>query len=161
MESEMCPVLDRKKLLKSICSGQMIDLRSLVAFLDKEKWTELAITRKIDRVLGESTLSYPTVGKYVQMFVLSTKETNTLIVPESEDDFSVQGQIALVFSEEPFLSVRHIVKRVMMSKSTVYRHLAQTMRRKLRHLKWVLHILTESTKMNRAQRATKLLMLLK
>jgi hypothetical protein len=65
-----------------------------------------------------------------------------------------------VLSEEPFLSVRQTAKKATMSKSIAYRDLAQTMRWKLQHLQGVPHGPTESEKMNRVQRATKLLELL-
>jgi hypothetical protein len=60
----------------------MIDLHSVVAFFHKAKWTERAITHEINRVLGENIIIYLTLGKYVQMFVLSTKETDTPVVPQ-------------------------------------------------------------------------------
>jgi hypothetical protein len=63
------------------------------------------------------------------------KEKVNPIVPESQGDFTLDGRIALVISEESFLSVRQIAKKVMMLKSAVYRYLTQTMRWKLRHLK--------------------------
>jgi hypothetical protein len=97
-------------------------------------------------MLGENTISSSTVGKYVRMLVISTKEKDTPIVPESEGDFSFDDPIALVLSEEPFPSVCQIAKMVMMSKSTGCRHLAQTMRWKGRHLKCIPHSLTESEK---------------
>jgi transposase len=138
----------------------MIDLHSVVAFFHKANWTELAITHEINRVLGENTISYSTVGKYVRKFVLAAKEADTPILSTSDADFSLDDRIALVLSEEPFLSTRQIAHKVMMSKSTVHRHLTQSMRWKLRHLKWVPHTLTESEKVTRVQRTTELLGLL-
>jgi hypothetical protein len=45
------------------------------------------------------------------MFVLSTKETDTPIVPESEGDFSPDDQIAFVLPEEVFHSVPELPRR--------------------------------------------------
>jgi DNA-binding transcriptional ArsR family regulator len=143
--------------LKFVRSGQRNGLHSVVAFFHKAKWTELAITYEMNGVLRENTISDSTRGIYFRMFVLSTKETDTHMVPESEGDFSLDALIVLVLSEEPFLSVRQIAMKVMISKSTVYRHLTPIMRWKLRHLKWVRHCLTESEQMNRVQGATELL----
>jgi hypothetical protein len=89
----------------------MIDLHSVVTFFHKVKCTKRAITHEINRVLGENTISYSTLGKYVQMFVLSTKETDIHIVPESEGDFSLDDCIALVIPEEPFHSVTELLRR--------------------------------------------------
>jgi hypothetical protein len=43
-----------KMPLKSVREGQVIDLQSIIAFFDKAKWTELAITHEINRVLGRT-----------------------------------------------------------------------------------------------------------
>jgi hypothetical protein len=135
----------------------MIDLHSVVAFFHKPKWTERAIKHKIDRVLGENTISCCTLEKYVRLFALSTKETDTPIVPESEADFSLDDRIAIVLPEEPFHSVAELLKRLMMWKSTVDCHLTQPMKWKLQHLKRLPHSVTEFVKMDRGQRAVKLL----
>jgi hypothetical protein len=58
----------------------MMDLHSVVAFFHIVKWTGLAIGHEINRVPGENMISDSIVWKHVRMFVLSTKETNTLIV---------------------------------------------------------------------------------
>jgi hypothetical protein len=44
------------------------------------------------------------VEKYVRMFVVSMKEIDTPIVPESGGDFSLDDCVVLVGSEEPFFS---------------------------------------------------------
>jgi hypothetical protein len=89
----------------------MIDLHSVIAFFHKAKWTERTITHEIDRVLGENTISYSTLGKYVRMSVLSTRETDTPIVPESEGDFSFDDCITIVLLEEPCYSVAKLLRR--------------------------------------------------
>jgi hypothetical protein len=58
----------------------MIGLHSVVAFFQKAKWTVVSITHEINRLPGENTTSYSTVGKCVRMFAFSTKETDNAIV---------------------------------------------------------------------------------
>jgi hypothetical protein len=89
----------------------MIDLHSVVAFFHKTKRTERAIAHEINRMLGENTISYSTIGKYVRMLVLSTKEIDTPIVPESPDDFSLDDRIALVLPGKLFHSVAELLRR--------------------------------------------------
>jgi hypothetical protein len=89
----------------------MIDRHSVVAFFHKAKRTERTITHEINGVLGENTVSCSTLGKYVQMFVLSIKETATPIVPESESNFSLDDRIALVLPEKPFHSAAELLRR--------------------------------------------------
>jgi hypothetical protein len=110
----------------------MIDLYSLADFFDKVKWVELAITHEINRVPWENIIGYSTARTYVRTVVLLRNETDTPIVPELENDFSLDDLITLVLPEESFLSVRPITKKAMMLKSTVYCHLTQTKRWKLR-----------------------------
>jgi hypothetical protein len=97
--------------LKSVRYGQMTDLHSVVVSFRKPSWTELAITHEINRVLGSNTISYPTVGKYVRMCVLSTTETNIPFVPESERNFNLDGRIALVLSEHLFFQFSKLFRR--------------------------------------------------
>jgi hypothetical protein len=89
----------------------MIDLYSVIAFFHKAKWIERAITHEINRVLGKSTISYSTLGKYVRMFALSTKETDTPVIHESEGDFILDDRITLMLPEEPFHSVSGLRRR--------------------------------------------------
>jgi hypothetical protein len=94
----------------------MIDLHSVIAFFHKAKWTELAVTHEIHCMLGENTVGYSAVRKYVRTFVITTKEIDTLVIPGSEGDFNLHTCIALALSEVPFLSLRQIAEKVMMSK---------------------------------------------
>jgi hypothetical protein len=89
----------------------MIHLHSVATFFCTTKWTERAIPHEINRGLGENTISDSTLGKYVRMFILSMKETDTPIVPESESNFSLDDRIALVLPEEQFHSVAESLRR--------------------------------------------------
>jgi hypothetical protein len=89
----------------------MIDLPSVVAFFDKTRWTKRTVTHEMNRVLRENTLSYSTLGKYVRMFALSTKETDTPIVSESEGYFSLDDCITFVLSKEAFHSITKLLRR--------------------------------------------------
>jgi hypothetical protein len=120
--NEMCSILNHKIPLKSLPCGQMIDLHFVTIFIHKAKWTEIAITHEINCVLEQNIIGYSTVEKYVRMLVLSTRETDSPIVSESEGHFSLDDRIAVVLSEKPFLSVCQIAKKKM-AKSTVHRHL--------------------------------------
>jgi hypothetical protein len=75
------------------------------------EWTKRSITHEINGVLGENTISYSRLGKYVRMFVLATKETDIPIVPESGGDFSLDDRIAAVLPEEPFHTVADLPRR--------------------------------------------------
>jgi hypothetical protein len=77
----------------------MIGLHSAVAFFHTAKWIGLTITNKINRVPGENTINYSTVGKCVWMSVFSTKETDNHIVPNRK-------VISLLTAASPLYSQR-------------------------------------------------------
>jgi hypothetical protein len=138
----------------------MIDLHSIIAFFHKAEWTELAITHEINRVLGENTIIDSLVGKYVREFICGPNDKDSFIVPQIVGDFTLDDRIASVLAEAPFLSLRQVAKRVMMSKSSVYHHLTSGMRWRLKHPRWIPHRLTDAEKATQFQRAQDLLVVL-
>jgi hypothetical protein len=74
------------------------------------------------------------------------RKIKTLCCRVFEENFTLDDRIASVLAEVPCLSLRQIVKRVMMSKSTAYRHLTSGMGWKLKHIRWVPHRLTDVEK---------------
>jgi hypothetical protein len=129
----------------------MIDLHSIVAFFHKAKWSELTIRHEINRVLGENIISYSTVRKYMFGCLSYQWKKQTLLSSPSRKWFQLwrphrpcAPRGAISFSSQ-------IVENVTVSKSIVCCHLTQTMRWKLRDLKWVPHRLTESEKLNQCK----------
>lgn len=84
------------------------------------------IAPEMNRVFWKTIINYLKVGKCIQMFVYAQKPTDNFIVSQSEIDFNFDNRITSVLSEELFLSVYQIVKKLMMSKSIMYCHLIQT-----------------------------------
>jgi hypothetical protein len=72
------------------------------------KWTELAITDKIHRVLGENTIGYSAIGTCVRMSISTGKETETRNLSPQDDDSSLAPRIAHVLWVELFFSIRQI-----------------------------------------------------
>jgi hypothetical protein len=116
------------------------------------KGAERSIMHEINRVLGENTISYSTIRKSIQVFVLSTNRHSYR--PESACDFSLDDCTAPLLSEASFLPVHQNAKKVTMSKATRLDHLTQTVRWKVQYLKRVSRSLTEFEKMNLVQTAT-------
>jgi hypothetical protein len=89
-------------------------------------------------------------------FVRRPKNKAFFIVRQFEGDFALGDQIASVLADAPFLPLRQIAKRVMISKSTVYRHLTSGMGWRLKRLRWVPHRLTDVEKVTRFQKTQEL-----
>jgi hypothetical protein len=62
---------------KSVSQGEMIDLHSVVTFLDKAKGIELGITSEINWALWENTISDLAVRKYIWMFVSAERKNHS------------------------------------------------------------------------------------
>jgi hypothetical protein len=77
----------------------MIDLHPVVAFFRKAKSTNDAISHDINRVLGENTIRYLTLGKCVRMLVLSTKKQILASSPN-------QNVISVLMTTSPLCSQR-------------------------------------------------------
>jgi hypothetical protein len=104
------------------------------------------MTHEINRVLGENTIVYSTVGKYVREFICGPKDKDSFIIRQFEGNFTFDDWITSVLAEAWFLSFRQIAKRAMMSNSTVYCHLMSRMGWRLKHLRWVPHGPTDVAK---------------
>jgi hypothetical protein len=115
---------------------------------------------EINRVPGENTIAYSTVGEYVREIICGLKDKDSFIVRQFEGGFTLDDRIVSVLAEAPFLSLRQIAKRVRMPKSTVDRHLASGMGWKLKHLRWIPHRLPDVQKVTRFQRVQELLAVL-
>jgi hypothetical protein len=104
-----------------------------------------AIQDDLVRTLGKDAMAYSTVTKYARSAQFSgRKET---IHPEALDVESspVDEAILTALAEFPFSfsSVRELSRRICFPRSTVHqhqhRHLTQSLRFMVRHLRWVPH----------------------
>jgi hypothetical protein len=86
----------------------MIDLGSVISFFHGTKWTELAITYEINGVLGENTMSIRRSGNMFGCLSYQRKKQPFPFSPNRKVISILTAALLLVFSEEPFLSVRQI-----------------------------------------------------
>jgi hypothetical protein len=80
----------------------MINPHSVVAFFHKAEWTKLAITHEINRMLGENTITYSTVGKYVREFICRPKDKDSVIIRQFEGDFLLKIGLRLCLRRHRF-----------------------------------------------------------
>jgi hypothetical protein len=110
---------------------------------------------------GKDAVAYSTVTKYARSAQLSSRKDAT--PPEAPDveRSSVSEVIFMALAEFPFpfSSVRELSPRTCLPRPTVHprRHLTQSLRFTVRHLRWVSHFLTVEQKQIRVQMAIELL----
>jgi hypothetical protein len=118
-----------------------MDHQPIVLYL-RMKWMALdAIHDDLVRTLGKDAVTYSTVIKYARSAQFSgRKEATSPEAPDVERG-PVDEAIITALAEFPFSSVRELSRRICLPRSTVHRrrHLTQSLRFTVRHLRWVPH----------------------
>jgi hypothetical protein len=118
-----------------------------------------AIHDDLVRTLGKDTVADSTVTQYARNAQFSGRtEATSPEAPDVERN-SVDEAILTALAEFPFpfSSVRELSPRICLPRSVVYRHLTQSLRFTVQHLRWVPYVLTAEQKQIRVQMAIELL----
>jgi hypothetical protein len=106
------------------------------------KWMVLdAIHDDLVRTLGKDAVAYSTVTKYTSSAQFSGRKEVTPPEAPSVERSPVDEAILTALAEFsfPFSSVRELSRRICLPRSTMHRHLTQSFRFTVRHLRWVPH----------------------
>jgi hypothetical protein len=89
--------------------------------------------------LGKDAVAYSTVTKYARSAQFSGR--NEASPPEAPDveRSPVDEAILTTLAEFPFSPLRELSRRICLPRSTVHRHLTQSVRFTVRHLRWIPH----------------------
>jgi hypothetical protein len=116
-----------------------MDQKPIVLYLRMKGMAVDAIHDGLIRTLGKDAVTYPTVTKYVRSAHFSGRKEAT--PPEALDveRSPVDEAILTALAEFPFSSVRELSRRICLPRSTMHRHLTQSLRFMVRHLRSVPH----------------------
>jgi hypothetical protein len=119
-----------------------------------------AIHEDLVRTSGKEAVAYSTVAKYFRNAQFAPK--TEAVTPESAEDRHdpVDEAISAALGEHPFSSVRELSRLTCLGSLTVHRHLTQSLRFGVRHLRLVPHFLTAERKRIRVDMAGELLRVL-
>jgi hypothetical protein len=125
-----------------------MDQKPIVLYLRMKGRALDAIHNDLVRTLGKDAVTYSAVTKYARSAQFSGRKE--AIPPEAPDveRSPVDEVILTALAEFPFSSVRELSWRICLRKSTVHRHrhLTQSLRFMVRHLRWLPHFLTAEQK---------------
>jgi hypothetical protein len=125
-----------------------MDQTPIVLYLRMKGTAVDAIHDNFARMLGKDAVAYSTVTRYARSAQFSGGKES--IPPEAPDveRSPVDGAILMTLAEFPFSSVRKLSRMICLPRSTVHshRHLTQSLRFTVRHLRWVPHFLTAEQK---------------
>jgi hypothetical protein len=113
-------------------------------------------------MLGNDAVACSTVTKYARGAQFSGRKEYTPPEAPGMERSPVDEAIPTALAEFPFQfsSVRELSRRICLPRSTVHRHLTQSLRLTVRHLRWVPHFLTAEQKQIRVLMAIGLLQVL-
>jgi hypothetical protein len=137
-----------------------MDLESVTLYLNKKHLTAVAIHAEINSVLGESTIGYLTVTRYLRKQSFANASHLALEEPDLGAADTINNPILQALDEQPFASLCQIAKRTLIPMSTVRYRLVNKMTYKLKHCKRVPHRLSEPQKQTRVATSKCLLDLL-
>jgi hypothetical protein len=107
-----------------------------VLYLQMKVMVLNAIHDDLVRTLGKDAVTYSTVTKYACSAQFSSRKE--AVPPEAPDvELSLADEAILTaLGESPFSSVRELLRRICLPRSTVHphRHLTQSLRFTMRHL---------------------------
>jgi hypothetical protein len=137
-----------------------MDEKAIVVYLRMKRMALDAIHDDLVRTLGKDAVAYSTMTKYARIAQFSgPKEATPPEAPDVELS-TVDEAILTALAEFPFSSVLELSRRICLLRSTVHRHLTQSLRFTVRNLRWVPHFLTAEQKQIRVQMAIELLQVL-
>jgi hypothetical protein len=137
-----------------------MDQKAIVLSLHmKGIWLD-AIHEDVMRVLGESAVAYSTVTKYVRSEKSPPKNDGPLSQPLTVEPGPVDQAILTALADDPFSSVRELSRLTCLPRSTVHRHLTDSLHFRIQYLRWIPHLLNPQKKRIRVNMAGELLRVL-
>jgi hypothetical protein len=126
-----------------------MDLESITLYLNKKHLSAVVIHAEINSVLGEGTIGYSTITRYLRKQSFANASPLAPEKPDLGAADTIDNVILQTLDEQPFASLRQIAKKTLIPMSTVRYRLVNRMTYKLKHGKWVSHRLSEAQKQTR------------
>jgi hypothetical protein len=137
-----------------------MDQRSIVLYFARKGLNAMVIHRELRATLWSEVVNYPSVTAYLR----EAKFSLPIPLPTfSESDLQADNSdtaILLALDEQPFVSVRQLARLTHLPRTTVHRRLTESLEFRVRHLRWMPHILLDSQKVARVTLSRELLRVL-
>jgi transcriptional regulator of acetoin/glycerol metabolism len=114
-----------------------MDEQLTVLYLSRKGLSAVATHDDLVATLGADAVSYPSVTHFLREAIfVSSNPPDPLAPPEHQLDESDQA-ILLALASQPFASIRELSRLTHLPRTTVHRRLTQSLRFRVRHLRWV------------------------
>jgi hypothetical protein len=138
-----------------------MDQRSIVLYLNRKGWRAQVIHDDLVATLGEKAIAYSNIPKYLR----EAQTGRDGAMPECEEISphinDADEAILNALQELSFSSVRQLSCATHLPETTVCRRFSEKLGFTARHLRWVLHTLTEAQNATRLQCSQYLLTILR
>jgi hypothetical protein len=131
----------------------LMDQKAIVLYLHIKGMSLDTIHEDLVRVLGDNAVAYSTVTKYVRSERFPPKNDGPPSQPMTVEPGPVDQAILTALAAYPFSSVQELSRLTCLPRSTVHRHLTDSLHFRIRHLRWVPHFLNPEQKRARVNMA--------
>jgi hypothetical protein len=115
----------------------LMNQNGIVLYLHMRGMSLDAIHEDLMRVLGENVVACSMVTKYVRSEKFPPKNDGPPSEPTRVKPGRVDSAILTAFVGYPFLSVRELSRLACLPRSTVHRHLTDSLYFRIQHLRWI------------------------
>jgi hypothetical protein len=138
-----CEIISYVQTLRDV---KKMEQRSIFLYPARKGLSPLAIHDNLVTTLGADAMSHSSVTCYLRDAVFASSNPPTpLSEPEAQFD-NCDHAILLALAEQPFASVRELSRLIHLPRTTVHRRLTKSLAFRVRHLRWVPHLLSHSQK---------------
>jgi hypothetical protein len=125
-----------------------MDQRSICLFLAIKRLPTRAIYNELVAVLGPDAIGYSTATTCLRQrhFPSTLRDT-----PDEPTATVIDKTILDSLEKQSFSSIRELAQLICIPRSTVHRHLTQSLGFVVKHLRWVPHSLTPARKAQRVK----------
>jgi hypothetical protein len=131
-----------------------MDQRSIHLFLAMKRLSAHAIYNELVAVPRPDAIGYSTVTSHLHQRPFPSTLGETPDVPAAT---IIDKAILDAFEKQPFSSIRELAQLACIQRSTVHRHLTQSLGVVVKHLRWVPHSLMAAQKAQRVTLSSELL----
>jgi hypothetical protein len=132
-----------------------MDQGAICLFLAMKQLSAKAIHSELVAVLGPDVIAYSTLTKYLRQHQFPSIPCEA---PNEHPATVIDEAILNALDKPPFSSVRELAQLTCIPRSTVHRHLTQSLGFVVKHLRWIPHNLTATPQVQRVTLANELLL---
>jgi hypothetical protein len=112
-----------------------MDQKAILLYLCMKRMALDAIHQDLVETLGENAVAYSTVSKYARSLRFTIEKDTAQPEPMDVGLNAVDQATLTAFADYPFVSVRELSRGICLPRSTVHRHLTQSLDFIIRHLR--------------------------